>query len=131
MSFGETAGDFPQSEKPYFFPDGFDLGALPLRVQLTIKALILPLYQQLVLGAVNDLERSMASSFVMDAVIEVDLQFEVGAALNLAGKATPDERAERDRLVDRLQRLVRGKQRTAKFMHMLRVYREKGAAGGA
>ena len=117
--------------KPHYFPEDFDFSGLPVRVQLAITTLVTPLHEELVLGAPTETERSMANSFAMLAAIELDSQFELGAKLNFSGTATPEERAERDRLIDRMLRLVGAKQRTAQFMQRLKTLREKSELAGS
>ena len=74
----ETKQDFhgPQDVRPYWFPDT-PVENLPEGLQLAIETIIVPAYEELVMGAESTMERLAGLSAVHLTHLEVDDQIEL------------------------------------------------------
>jgi hypothetical protein len=111
--------------RPYFLPPGVEWDAIPNSVRLALDAIVLPAYQEMVLGAPNSLERATGASLVFLLCLEVLEHFELGNRLNLSGVSPGDDQAELDRAISKHLKLVGAKQHAANFLARLQNLRSK------
>lgn len=107
--------------RPWWFPsDGGGFQALPEEVRLALEEVVPPLHHSLVVEAEDALERSLGSTIVFVAVIEVRIQFELFE--RLVGLADTDA-AELVRLADAYARLVELKKTLVALVAQLQITR--------
>jgi hypothetical protein len=109
--------------RPYWIPPEIDYAQLPEPVRVAFDAIVLPTYNELVLGAADSLERAAGVTLTFLLALEVLDQFEIGRSLDFLGRAGDSANAERDKLIGRHLRLLGACQRSAIFLARLRELR--------
>src|SRR4051794_13174139 len=89
----------PALTRPYFFPPTVDFEALPAAVQTAIAEIVVPAYEELVVGAESAIERSAGTSLVLLLALEIMEQMEIGAAMDFAAEVDDIGRGKRDKQI--------------------------------
>ena len=100
--------------RPYFLPQSIDYEALSDAEKLAIETIVVPAYEELVLGAGSALERSVAISLVFLLCEEIVDQFALGTTLPLGREAGAD--AERRNRMAGYLRSLNAKMTVASFV---------------
>lgn len=111
--------------RPYFLPADLDFDGLPEPVQIAIQEILVPLYEDLVLGARNSLARSEGNSYVFLQLMEIQEQFAITSELDLRSGHEDKASAARNERVERYTRLVSTKAKVAGNMLRLEDARRR------
>lgn len=104
-----TAAEPTTSSRPYFIPEGTDFDTLPESVRLAFRTIVEPVYQELVLGAPNPLERAQGATFVFLLAEEVLSHFELGRQMDLSQTQVAEDHERRERALSRVLRVLGAK----------------------
>jgi hypothetical protein len=113
----------PPPRRPYWTPSGVALADLPEPVRVGYETIVLPAYDEFVVGAADVMERTVGVSLVHLLELEVLGQIQIGHRGDLTAVMNGRGDDERDRLIAQHLRLVTHKQRAAEFLVKIRQYR--------
>ena len=109
--------------RPYFLPESVAFEELPESVRVAMVAIVVPTYEELVLGASTALERSAGVTLTFLLALEVVDQVEIAQTIQPDSGVDDAAAAIRDKTINRHLRLINAKQQAANFVMRLRVAR--------
>jgi hypothetical protein len=118
-SSGDQAPRGQPSIRPFFLPPDIVIENLPHNLQLAIAEIVVPAYEQLVLGADNPLAKSIGCTLVWSLTLEILDQCQMGADLFSSGLAHPPDREQLDKRMAAHFRIADAKLRAAGHLNRL------------
>lgn len=122
---GDVPSEKQSDRRPYFLPASIDLETLPADVKAALRAIVLPTYDELVMGAKSSLERSTGVTVAFLLAMEVLDHIHMGHALELTSEADEAKADALEKRMARHLRLVKEKQKATNILLRIRAIRAK------